>query len=182
VTEIQDLQEELSKCKDKFGRKIAYIFERIAKLEEKNERTSRVQTFLMHCYKLVQGIIIEKQIRVLETDLQDKQFNLWILLVLLRTLKIKHLTEQIIFTDYLFMENRDIKEEFVKLFLPNDPALELEDESNLIKRHGTEDKRNFVDLVIPKLSNLITLATLNLQQKIDQDKEQETVASLITAQ
>jgi hypothetical protein len=181
-TEIKDLQEELFQCKDEFGRKIAYIFERVAKLEEKNERTSRVQAFLMHCYKLIQGIvIIEKRILVLETNLQEERFNLWVLLVLLRTLKTRRLTEQNIFNDYLFMEYKDVKEEFVKLFLPNDPTLEQEDESNLTKRLGTEEERNFIDQIIPKLRDLVAIATIKLQQNIDHDAEQQTVASLLTA-
>jgi hypothetical protein len=36
--EVQDLQEELSQCKTKFGQQIASIFERVAKLEEKHKK------------------------------------------------------------------------------------------------------------------------------------------------
>jgi hypothetical protein len=118
-TEVQDLQEELSQCKETFGRKIAYIFERIALLEERQEKTSRAQAFLTYCYKLIQGlVIIEKRSQVLETMLKEDRFNLWVLLVLLRSLKIRQVTEPNIFTDYLYMEYQDVKEEFIKLQRP----------------------------------------------------------------
>jgi hypothetical protein len=182
-TEVQDLQEELSHCKETFGRKIAYIFERIALLEEKQEKTSRVQAFLSNCYKLIQGlVIIEKRSQVLETTLKEDRFNLWVLLVLLRSLKIRRVTEPNIFTDYLYMEYQDVKQEFIKLFLPEDPIIDREDESNIMTRSGTEDERNLVDQLIPQLKNLVNLATIRLQQHIDQEEEKQTVDSLITAQ
>jgi len=182
-TEVQDLQDELSQCKETFGRKIAYIFERIALLEEKQEKTSRVQAFLTNCYKLIQGlVIIEKRSQVLETTLKEDRFNLWVLLVLLRSLKIRRVTEPNIFTDYLYMEYQDVKEEFIKLFLPEDPIIDREDESNIMTRSGTEDERSLVDQLIPQLKNLVNLATIRLQQHIDQEEEKQTVASLITAQ
>jgi hypothetical protein len=80
------------------------------------------------------------------------------------------------------MEYQDVKEEFIKLFLPEDPIIDREDESNIMTRSGTEDERNLVDQLIPQLKNLVNLATIRLQHHIDQEEEKQTVASLITAQ
>jgi hypothetical protein len=103
---------------------MAYNFKRCAKLEEKHERISRVQTFLSHCFKLTQGfVIIEKRRTILETNLHTDRFSLWILIVFLRTIKVTRIHEPNIYNDYLFMEYQDVKNEFIKLFLPNDPTL-----------------------------------------------------------
>jgi hypothetical protein len=116
-----------------------------------------------------------------EKNLQEEHFNLWILLVYLRTIRVKCLTEQNLITDYLYVEYKGVREQFINLFLPNDPMIEREDESNITRRNGTEDERNFVNQIILKLKHLMSLATLNLQLKIDHDEEKQAIASLITA-
>jgi hypothetical protein len=59
--EIKDLQEELKQTTSDFGKKVAYIFEKSAKLEQKHERILRIQTFLQYCHKLIQGFMLIEQ-------------------------------------------------------------------------------------------------------------------------
>jgi len=180
--EIQDLQEELLRCNKEYGEKVSYIFERCAKLEEKHERISRIKTFLLQCHKLAQGlVIIEKRCFVLETNLSTERFTLWILIVFLRTIKIVRLSEPNIYDTYLHMEYRDVKTEFIQLFLPNDPTLENDDENNIIKRLGTEEEKHFRDKVVRKLLDLVIPTTFHLQLKLDQEEEKQITTSLITA-
>ncbi len=182
-TEIKDLQEELMKCNKEYGQKVAYIFEQCAKLEEKNEKISRVKTFLSHCLKLTQGlVIIEKRCTILETTLNINHFTLWILLVFLRTITATRLNELDIYDNYLHMEYQEVKREFIALFLPNDPTLENEDENNITKKLGTTEEKHFRDNVVKKLHDLVLPTTFHLQIKLDQEEEKQITTSLISAE
>jgi hypothetical protein len=182
-TELKDLQEELMQCNKDYGQKVAYIFERCAKLEEKNERISRVKAFLSHCLKLTQGlVIIEKRRTILETTLSIDRFTLWILRVFLRSNKVIRLGEPNIYEDYLLVNYEEVKDEFVALFLPNDPTLVNEDENNIMKKSGTEGEKPFRDNVVKKLHDLVLPTTFHLQLKLDQDEETQITTSLISAE
>ena len=73
------------------------------------------------------------------------------------------LSEPNIYDTYLHMEYRDVKTEFIQLFLPNDPTLENDDENNIIKRLGTEEEKHFRDKVVRKLLDLVIPTTFHLQ-------------------
>jgi hypothetical protein len=79
------------------------------------------------------------------------------------------------------MEYRDVKTEFIQLFLPNDPTLENDDENNIIKRLGTEEEKHFRDKVVKKLLELVIPTTFHLQLKLDQEEEKQITTSLIMA-
>jgi hypothetical protein len=182
-TELKDLQEELMQCNKDYGQKVAFIFERCAKLEEKNERISRIKTFLLHCLKLTQGLVlIEKRCTILETTLSIDHFTLWILRVFLRSNKVIRLGELKIYEEYLLINYEEVKDEFVALFLPNDLTLENEDENNIMKKSGTEGEKPFRDNVIKKLHDLVLPTTFHLQLKLDQEKEKKITTSLISAE
>jgi len=177
--EIKDLQEELKQTTNDFGKKVAYIFERSAKLEEKHERIWQIQTFLQYCHKLIQGfMLIEQHNNYIESTLTADHFELWILITLLRTIRIN---EPNTYTVYLDTDYDEVIDEFIKLFLPNDPTLEKEDENNITTRYGTEEEQDFIISVKGKVEEIILASTFYLQSKLDQEEEKQIVTSMITA-
>ena len=81
----------------------------------------------------------------------------------------------------LDMEYNEVKTEFIKLFLPNDPTLEKEDENNITTRRGSEEERNFIILVKEKVEEIIITSTLNLQIELDREEEKQIITSMISA-
>jgi hypothetical protein len=132
-TEIKDLEQELKESIKDFGTKVAYIFERTAKLEEKQEKTSRLHTVLNYCHKLTQSFtIIAKRRFDLDTNLSTERLEHWCLLVLLCTLKKRIGAGLPVYEHFLETEYNEVKAEFTKLFLPNDPTLDDEEDENNI--------------------------------------------------
>ena len=182
-TEIKDLEQELKESIKDFGTKVAYIFERTAKLEEKQEKTSRLHTFLNYCHKLTQGFtIIAKRRFDFDTNLNTERLELWCLLALLRTLKKRNVAGLPVYEHFLETEYNEVKAEFIKLFLPNDPTIDdEEDENNILTRRGSNEEQRFILAVSEQVEGLITQTTFDLQVELDRQEEKQTITSMITA-
>jgi len=183
-TEIKDLEEELKESISIFGARVACIFERTAKLEEIQEKTSRLHTFLNYCHKLIQGFVIIARRRFdLETNLSTENLEKWCLLVLLRNLKTTSVSGLHIFEQYLEVDYKEAKENFTKLFLPNYQPAETEDEAenDIFYRKGSKVEASFVCSVTEQVEGLIIPTTFKLQLELDKQEETKTITSLIEA-
>ncbi len=183
-TEIKDLEEELKESISIFGARVACIFERTAKLEEIQEKTSRLHTFLNYCHKLIQGfVIIARRRSDLETNLSTETLEKWCLLVLLRNLKTTSVSGLHIFEQYLEVDYKEAKENFTKLFLPNYQPAETEDEAenDIFYKKGSKEEASFVCSVTEQVEGLIIPTTFKLQLELDKQEETKTITSLIEA-
>jgi hypothetical protein len=184
-TEIKDLEEELKESINIFGTRVACIFERTARLEETQEKNSRLHTFLTYCLKLIQGfIIIAKQTQfTLETTLNTEALELWTLIVLLRNFKTITVCGLKIYEQYLEVNYNEVKTNFIKIFLPGyTPPENGEDaENDIFFRRGTEDEQKFVCAVVEQVENLIIPTTFKLQLELDKQEEKQNIMSMIAA-
>jgi hypothetical protein len=123
-------------------------------------------------------MLIEQHNNYIESTLNADRFELWILITLLRAIRIN---EPNTYTVYLDTDYDEVIDVFIKLFLPNDPMQEKEDENNITTRYGTEEEQDFVISVKGKVEEIILASTFYLQSKLDQEEEKQIVTSMITA-
>jgi hypothetical protein len=184
-TEIKDLEEELKESIKIFGARVACIFERAAKLEETQEKTSRLHTFLTYCHKLIQGfVIIARQTRfTLETNLNTEALELWCLLVLLRNLKKTTVSGLRVYEQFLEVNYNEVKANFTKMFLPDylPPENENDAEQDIFYRKGSEDEQKFICAVVDQIEGLVIPTTFKLQLELDKKEEAQTITSMIAA-
>jgi hypothetical protein len=184
-TEIKDLEEELKESIKIFGARVACIFERTARLEETQEKISRLHTFLTYCHKLIQGfVIIAKQTKfTLETNLNTETLELWTMLVLLRNFKNTTVLGLKVYEQYLEVNYQDVKLNFTKMFLPGylPPENDSEAENDIFFRRGTEDEQKFICAVVEQVEGLIIPTTFKLQLELDKKEEKQVITSMIAA-
>jgi hypothetical protein len=184
-TEIKDLEEELKESIKIFGARVACIFERTARLEETQEKTSRLHTFLTYCHKLIQGfVIIARQTKfTLETNLNTENLELWTMLVLLRNFKNTTVLGLKVYEQYLEVNYQDVKSNFTKMFLPGylPPENDSEAENDIFFRRGTEDEQKFICAVVEQVEGLIIPTTFKLQLELDKKEEKQVITSMIAA-
>jgi hypothetical protein len=97
------IEEELKESINIFGAGVVYIFKRTTRLEETQEKTSRLHTFLTECHKLIQ---IAKRFFDFTTKLNTETLELWSLLVLLHNLKKTTVSRLYIYEQYLIYHQR----------------------------------------------------------------------------
>ena len=183
-TEIKDLEEELKESISIFGSRVACIFERTAKLEETQEKISRLKIFLTYCHKLIQGfIIIAKRRFDLETNLSTDTLELWSLLVLLRNFKKTNVSGLSIYEHFLETNYQEVKANFIKTFLPGykTPEQGPNTTEDIFYLTGSEEEKNFVCEVVDQVEGLIIPTTFKLQLELDRQDETQTLTTLIAA-
>jgi len=180
-TEIKDLEEELKESIKDFGTRVAYIFERTAALEEKQEKVSRLHTFLKFCHKLTQGFVILAKSRFeLDTNLNTEMLENWCLLILLRRLRQTSIAGLSIFDEHLGTNYLDVKTEYTNLFLPGYQLLENKN-NDIFFRTGSDEERKFISAVAEQVEGLIIPSTFELQLELNKQEETQNLTSMIAA-
>jgi hypothetical protein len=88
-----------------------------------------------------------------------------------------------IFEQYLEVDYKEAKGNYIKLFLPNFQPAENENEAenDFFYRKGSEEEAKFVCSVTEQVEGLIIPTTFKLQLELDRQEETKTVTSLIEA-